>query len=59
LPEPSLAELIDEMMNVMEENEQPFIYDSEYIDSDEKCECGTDITGGGIHSNYCPKYKEK
>jgi hypothetical protein len=59
LAEPSLAELIEEMMNIMDEDDYPLIYDSECMNRDKRCECGADKCGSPRHSCWCPKYKEE
>jgi hypothetical protein len=60
MPEPSLSELIDEMMEIIEEDDQPFVYDSECIkDDEEKCECGAEAVGSPRHSSWCVKYKKE
>lgn len=66
-----LLKLIDELNEMMDDNEQPFLCDddcSECLwDCDEyyeeknkkkKCECGSDSVGSPRHSTWCVMYKE-
>lgn len=62
MPEPSLAELIEELTEGIDDDDWYNILNSECIEEEEKekeCECGATSVGSSRHSYYCPLYKEE